>query len=371
MDGAGLPRILFSIAEGGYHGRLAVLGGGDEGWQVHGAPMAIARAGLAHVHVGAAGPGGGEWVGVTYDGANRLSLWSHEGGERWEREHEWAEARTVVAHGVEGDGRGRVHMAPFGGNGGPVQWVVRDGDGLGESVQIAARGQHAVVATDPAGGAHFSWWSSEGGRGWELMYSASDPVAPEVVAPLGGGALSVQSHGLTVERSGIGETQVHLLGAVGQPLALTHLRRDADGRWRGDELAVDEPDEGCQGGEQPEEGVECEQDSVQYVPLDAVSSGDHRHVRMLYSRIHRHAKLRGQCQGGGGMPPFCDWQVVESSVDASLHLAWPTPDGGTGSAQVHEGVGGAGTAVVDAEDRIHVALYDVQGLRLVYLRLDP
>ena len=370
VDGDGLPRILFSVAEGGYHARFAQLGladeGGDGEWITDPAPMALARGGLAVLP-------DSTWVGVTYDGANHLSRYVHVDRQAWDLEGEWQGQRTLIAHGVDADRLGRVHITPFGGNGGPVEWVTRRANGqLDDTVQIAARGQHAVVGVGTDNEGHVTWWSSEGGRGWELMYTKADNVRPEVVLPLGGGALSVQSHALAVEagRDQRGIDVPHILAMGGQPLALTHIWRGARGGWQTDEIAEDEPSPGCGNGGQPEEGEECETESVRYLPIDAVASPDHRHIRFLYSRIHTSTKMTAGCQGGGGMPPFCDWQVVENNITQSLHIAWPSPDGGTESVRLQEGIGGVGTAAIDGQGRIHVAVYAAGGLPVMYLRLD-
>ena len=351
VDTACDPRILYSVAEGGYHGFFARREGPDT-WTTAETPFAIARVGLAHDYAG------DRTLALAYNGAFGTSLWSWQ-GDVWTPDDAVMGQHIASAHAFARGGDGVLHAALYGSDN-LIRVARHDGSWMLADVAGQATASTAL-ALDPDGAPHLTLWRSQGPN-WELTYAAP-PMAVEPAFSLGSNVLNLSLHGVAViPGDGDPLTMVpYIVHArrAGQLHGIVLTRRVGVGKWSSDDVIVEDDQNAslCQG-EPQTPGETCDYDYVRYRPLTIVASagGD---VRFFYGMTHHLGTLTAECVD---LPfPMCFWTPLVDKSEAELRIGWPTEQG-PAWATLAEGIFATDlTVVVDANGRFHAAIYDTEG----------
>ncbi|MGB1278126.1 MAG: hypothetical protein ACPG77_20435, partial [Nannocystaceae bacterium] len=290
LDAMCQPNIMYSVAEGGYHGFFARRTG-DDVWETEPTPMAVATCGLA------ADPDQDIAYAQVDDGAFGVSIWQRVDGD-WSELASQDSMNHSRAQSFGRDTTGKLHSA---------FWSA-DGDAkLGEyvnawdvSVTQGTSAQDVALGVDELNaGGHLSYWTSAEGT-WEL-YWESPPEGPELIAKLGLNVLEIREQALTV-------IPPEDLDLPAQPWALLATRtapqnhhkivlasREGPQDWKRREVAAEDPgtDQTCFGSPNGQDDT-CNYDYIRYHPLEIVSSygGD---VRFMYLQIHYTGELSAEC----------------------------------------------------------------------------
>jgi hypothetical protein len=359
------PRVLYSIAEGGYHGYFAVREDVDQ-WAVEETPFPIARVGLDYDH------DADETLALSYNGAFGTSLWS-KGAGPWAEIEALAGKQIASAHGFARDpASGAAHAAVVT-DGNAARHAIYDGGWMTDDLGTQASAS-ATLALDGDGGAHLSFWSSVD-LTWKLYY-ANPPEPAEEILALGSNVLNIQRHGVAAfpgdnDPLAVGAAAI---AAIQQPGGLHELvlaQRIAQGKWA-TEVIVSEDDQNAKLCLQPPAmtGDICEYDYVRYIPLEIVAS-DSGDVRFFFRQTHYAGSLIGECVM---MPfPICSWKANTNDSTAELRIGWPTDQGPEWATVTDEAFITDMSARIDAEGRIHVAAYDTENgdeMMVRYLRIE-
>jgi hypothetical protein len=346
--------VLFSVAEGGYHGYYAT---NDAGWTIESTPMDVAVGGLV------VDPVTQVPTAVVDDGAFGVTTWVREGG--------WAQVASFAGmhhfnHGLVRGLDGVLHAA-YRTDADALQ--LASYEGMWTSADVGMVGIHPVAAVSRSNIGQLSAWVPDP-AGWQL-YWHGDGVS-ELVADYGSNALEVSAHAFSI--IGGDETNLfgtpHLLHTVfGPPYSLAYSTRSVV-EWSTITFAPDTSTELCDS-EPLGDGQQCNYDFVRHHPLALVTS-ENGHVRLLWTRIHHQGTLTAQCEMGN--PPFCAWTSTNDTSSGELWIGWPSFD--TIEARLlGPSFAIAATAGVDTSGRIHLAVYDLppgaSGSTLRHLRLEP
>ncbi len=350
--------VLFSVAEGGYHGYYATNEGG---WTIESTPMDVAVGGLV------VDPVTQVPTAVVDDGAFGVTTWVRDGG--WSQvasfagmhhfNHGLVRGLDGVLHAAYRTDADALKLASYAG-----MWAISD---------VGMQGTHPVAAVSMAGVGQLSAWVSNP-AGWQLYWHGAG--MSELVVDYGSNALEIGAHAFAV--IGGDETNVlgtpHLLHAIGDPEPLAGHSLAYSTRsiveWSTIAFAHDESTEPCN--DEPfGDGEQCHYDFVRHHPLALVTS-ENGHVRLLWTRIHHQGTLTAQCEMGN--PPFCAWTLTDEASSGELWIGWPSFD--TIEARLlGPSFAIAATAGVDTSGRIHLATYDLppaaEGSTLRHLRLEP
>ena len=305
------PQVLYSVAEGGYFGYLA-LRTGPNAWDVANVPDPMATGNVV-------------WDTTTDttqvlvdDGAFGLHLSTFD-GVGFVGGLDPGGMHNLRGAGVAGLGYGHLVVGAVDASGDST-YLAYDG----AWASVVGQGQSAAavagVALDDA--PHLAFWSAFNGT-WQLFWSYPDDPSTEGVLPLGSNVLEVST--LALEVVGLGEGTPYILAARQQPITFLHeivlAHRTAAPSWEVDLVASENPAMNDTCDFSPLfDGEQCNYDYLRYRPLDVVASqgGD---VRVLYAEDHWVGTLQGQCMMGP--VPFCDWvQVADTSTFSTWVAAW-------------------------------------------------
>jgi len=357
------PQVLFSVAEGGYHGYFAARDG-DASWPTAATPFPIARVGLAYDHDAE------QTLALTYNGAFGTSLWSRD--QDWEELAPLPGKQIASAHGFARDPAGPLHAAVVT-DGNAPRYAMYDGgwmtDDLGDQAPASA-----ALALDGDSNPHMTFWSSTD-LTWKLYYTAP-PEAPEEILALGSNVLNIQRQGVAaipgdgdpLATSALSLAAIQQLGGLHELVLSARLGPD---KWTTETIIAENDDEAqlCQT-EPLEPGQTCDYDYTRYLPLEIVSSagGD---ARFFYRYTRYVGTLVAECVQ---MPfPICNWVPLSDENEAELRIGWPTEEGPAWTTLISDAFFTDMTAVIDAQGRIHIAAYDTEntGETMVrYLRIE-
>lgn len=363
LDDEGVPHVLFSIAEGGYHGYLAKMT--PTGWDVAETPMPVTYGGL----VG----GGGSLSAVIYDGAFGVTHWEHAGGG-WslKEELEGADGGAFAGHLFKDDA-GCLHAGILGAAGSKPGYAHR-GDFWTYDVETTenSAGLEAALAVTGDGDPHLLWWGG-GASGWAAMWRGPDGTV-ETVSPYNSGSLesNEQPQGIAL----VGDTPHVVLGrrlADGSGTEVVHGTRMGPDAWQITPITSVPWGDTCSG--EPADGEICHLDFWELRPLGIVSSGN-GDVRAFYGKEHVTGTLKGKCEFGGppGPPPMCLWETVEYEVAPEIHVAWADGQGGMATAEVSTESNPLRISLLaNTDGRIHAAAYSrgTDGTKVHYLYIGP
>lgn len=362
------PRVLFSVATGGYHGFYGIRDGG--GWTATATPFDIASAGLVI-------PPGGAPLAVSYNGAFGTSLWAYGNGQ-------WTSVDTVLgkkvfwSSGLGLDAQGVVHATFMTDNNLVVIGTHDTSWNLTPLVDTTS--SPIPLAMSPTGKAQFSYWTSNG-NGWHLAW-AINPASPEHAAALGSNSLGVASHALAVTSPDAGNPDgvPYIFFARPQPgslqaTELAYATRKGPNLWS--VASVDQESATntyCNGLPPTSPGAVCNYDYDKLVPLAAVGSrgGD---VRFLYAKNHSKGSVVAVCPGNP--PVMCQWQPQSDLSSGQVFVASLDANNKVGTAPVTDKIMAASAnAIVDTIGHIHLAVYDSfppsqSGTTVRYLEIGP
>ncbi len=351
LDKKGLPRVLFSLAVGGYTGYWAVRGATGV-WSVAKTPFALAMGGLDREP-------SGSYLALAHAGDTKGGeLWRHNGKA-------WAKVQTVNPslagyakgisgwpHGLEVDSGGCAHMGIYDvykseaylRRGAAGKW-------FSQSVATSASGTDMSIALSPGGLAHVVDWASAGSAGWELKWQVPGVAKVEKVMPLGSNTLSEKAIGLAVTGAkGVGVPHLFFSAQHASVANLIYARRGTAG-WVQSTLVTG----GSHSCGKCTAGAKCSYDYSTYHPMSLVASGG-GDVRLLYARKRYHGTKVGTQQS---YPPFnCFWSGGQ--VDGSVHMAWPATGGFKTAlliSKIFLNWGGTVETELDASGNIHAAIY--------------
>lgn len=353
------PQVLYSVAEGGYFGYLAVRTGANA-WDTNGTPDPMATGNVVWdtttdttqilVDDGAFGLHLSTFDGAGFaGGANPVGMFNLRGT------------------GVDGLGDGELVVGAVDSDA-DVRHLSYDGawggwEGQGQSTATAAG-----VALD--GAPHLALWSAFNGT-WQLFWAYPDGPTTEGVLPLGSNVLDISTLGLEVV--GLGQGTPYIVAARQQPVTFLHevvlAHRTAVPAWQIDVVASEDPLANDTCDLAPAfDGQQCNYDYVRYRPLDVVASqgGD---VRVLYAEDHFVGTLQGQCMMGP--IPFCEWNTL---ADNSIFTTWVAAFDGAGFEHTvlldDRRIVSLDTSL-DATGDVHVAAYvaGAGGTTVDYLRV--
>ncbi len=379
LDSAGVPHVLYSVAEGGYHGFHAVRME-DGGWSIQeirekntAKPVELATADLA-------GNDSGGLLALINSGDLHTRLWELE-GTAWRNAGEAENLEGGYNHGLERSAGGCLYAAFATSAGAPGIGVFSGGVWSFTPADIGGSAGLKVLALSAEGDARIAYWSADGDAGWILRW-AGGPAGPEAVMPLGSSSLERQQIGFELTNGPDGPRPHFLVmrpdAARPGGFTLDYIARGDDGEWQVITVAHEEPPSPCP--EPATEGDTCERVFQTYHPHRIVSDAQGS-VLLLYS-IHEHrALLTARCRGGvdpvppnpalGPPPPLCVWEGPEE-VEGEL-MAAHRKDGALQSAVIAPGIAPFSLDVaVDARGSLHLAVYDVSspsGFSVRYLRL--
>jgi len=314
IDAADRPHLLFSIAQGGFHGYYA--GRDHGGWSVAPA-MPVATAALVL-------DADDRPYALVNDGALTTQVWRGNGTG-------WQPLEVLADQGGWHDGlaisEGGCLYAPLVGADHAPRLGRRDPDGNWTVRVVGGPGDSAeAIAMAPDGTPHMLGWQTDGAAGWGSYWST--PGATVLVHPMGSNVLEWLPFDLTATATGPHVLHSGYNGSLAGNHGTTVLysQRRADGGWDERLVAEGDPDEfGFEG---------SPADYLTYRGFAAVSAGEE--VRLLYAR----------------------YAVSGGTIAGTLELAWPAGDG-IASQVVAEGVAPGGlSAAIDSQGRIHVAVYD-------------
>lgn len=350
--------VLFSVAEGGYHGYYATNAGG---WTIESTPMDVAVGGLV------VDPVTQVPSAVVDDGAFGVTTWVRDGG--WSQvasfagmhhfNHGLVRGLDGVLHAAYRTDADALKLASYAG-----MWSIAD---------VGMQGVHPVAAVSMAGVGQLSAWVSNP-AGWQLYWHGAG--MSELVADYGSNALEISAHAFAVvggeEPEGLGTPHVLYAALLPGPTFGHHLgyaTRDLEG-WSTIAFAPDETTELCDI-DPMLDGQLCNFDFVRHHPLALVTS-ESGHVRLLWTRVHHQGTLTAQCEMGN--PPFCAWTTTEDTSSGELWIGWPSLDA-IETRMLGPSFALTATAGVDTSGRIHLAVYDLppgaDGFTLRHLRLQP
>jgi len=374
LDASGRPHIVYSVAEGGYHGRYAHVT--DDGtWNVG----AMLEAGTDESVPLATGSvvvdPRGVPVALVYDGAFGLSMWTPTEADGWER-CETLGIRGLGWHGgLLGTTRGCL-----------VATIRREEDVAADTmpaigvrteswdfVPIAGAGYPIglTLALAPSGRAHVAFWEAFGADGFHLRWSDAAGAA-ETVVP--GGMRTLRHREIELAMRGEDDPAFLMRRGDAELLDRKHrlelVTRDADGAWSAVTIAEDDPEplvrETC--GEPFDGGEPCTYEYTTWAGLGLVANADGE-LRAVYARRHWRVELAPAC-----FPPSnCEWQGT-TTVEGELWIASVDASGEVSRQRVVEDFRAAAASVVldDAGD-LHIAAYewspDASGSRLRYVRM--
>ncbi len=358
------PQVLYSIAEGGYHGYFSAREGDDQ-WPVDKTPFPIARVGLAYDH------SADTTLALTYDGAFGTSLWTRVGGA-WEETAPLAGKQIASAHGFARDPAGPLHAAVVT-DGNAPRHAVYDGDWTTDDLGVQTPAS-AAIALDGDGAPHLTFWSSKE-QTWKLYYVAP-PAAPEEILALGSNVLNLQRQGVAAV-PGDGdplETSAYSFAAVQQPGGLHELvlsERIEPGKWTHESVIAESDEDATLCQQAPlQMGDTCDYDYIRDTPLGIISSagGD---ARFFFRETHYVGTLTAECVQ---MPfPICSWVPLSDENTSELRIGWPTENGPEWTTVLTDAFITDMSATVDAQGRIHIAAYDSENISetmVRYIRLE-
>ncbi len=349
LDAKGAPRVLFSLAVGGYSGHLGARGAA--GWTVTSTPFALAMGDLERDTAGGL-------VALTHDGATKGGeLWRHAGTT-------WTKLAAVTPSvagftkaiagwpaGLELDSGGCAHLGIYD-LAQSEAYLRRSAAGGWTKLALASgpSGTDMKLALASGGAAHVAQWAGAlSGSGWQMLWHVPGLRKPEAILP--GGAsptLKQRAIGIAVTGSGIGTP--HLLFARGKTVGteLTYATRGAVS-WTLTKIATD----GAQSCGKCAVGATCNYDYYTYEPHGVIAAGG-ADVRLLWSR----ARYTGPRVGTSMPPKGCYWKG--GKVTGDLMLGWPTTGGAVGQVVLLKGASllpGTVEAEVDKAGDIHLAIY--------------
>ena len=361
------PMVLYSIAEGGYHGYVAEPG--DGGWVSEKVPTPVAFGGIVWDHTSS------EVAIVTDDGAFGVSHWRRAKGV-WSQSEElagadhgaWPDSLFVGSDGTMHAGVYTTSKAPG--------WGTWDGAWTYQSPAgpDTSWGPVVALALDDDEQGHLLYYESSAGN-WKLTWTGPGGET-ETVDTLTASLGSVEQE-ISVRVTGKGKAaQVHALYATADFQGSTELHyahRGASGGWNTGVIDSVDGGETCSG--MAVDGATCSHDYWTLRPLGVVRSGNQ--VRFFYARTHVTGSALGKCEtfGGGGPPPppECFWEVKELHYAAQLRVAWPSGAAAeTTSALVSDAVHPVTASFeVEANGDIHVGSYTfhADGTEVRYLRI--
>ncbi len=345
------PQVLYSVAEGGYHGFFSARAG-DQDWPVAKTPFEIARIGLAYDHNEDA------TLALTYDGAFGTSLWSHTGGA-WQEIDAMPGKQTASSHGFARDPAGPLHAAVVTDSSEP-RHAIYDGNWSSESLGEQSPASVAV-SLDGAGAPHLSFWSSTD-QTWKLYYAAPPEPAEEILA-LGSNLLNIQRQGIAavpgdgqpLETAALALAAVQTAGGLHRLVLATRL---SPGKWKVETIVAEDDKNAVLCEQQPQsEGDLCDYDYIRYLPLEILASagGD---ARFFYRQTHYIGTLVAECVQ---LPmPACFWIPLSNENTGELRIGWPTDSGPAWTTVLDDVFFTDMSATIDTEGRIHIAAYDTE-----------
>ncbi len=358
------PQVLYSIAEGGYHGYFSAREGEDL-WPVDKTPFPIARIGLAYDH------SADTTLALTYNGAFGTSLWTRIDGA-WEETAPLAGKQIASAHGFARDPAGPLHAAVVT-DGNAPRHAIYDGDWMTEDLGNQTPAS-ATVALDGDGQPHMTFWSSKD-QTWKLYYAAP-PEAPEEIIALGSNVLNLQRQAVAPV-PGDGNpltTSAYTFAAVQQQGGLHELmlsKRIAPGKWEHTSVIAESDENAVLCQQVPmQNGQTCDYDYVRDIPLGILASAD-GDARFFFRETNYVGTLVAECVQ---MPfPICSWVPLSNENTSELRIGWPTENGAEWVKVLEDAFITDMSATIDAQGRIHIAAYDTENIQetmVRYLRLE-
>ena len=356
------PHIVYSVAEGGYHGFYArrALGGV---WTTAPTPMPVATVGLV------IDPLDGVPRAVTDDGAYKGELYRYS-DDAWNFEATILGQTLLQARGVALDDLGRIVVAILDDPDELKLGVYTDG---WDFTALAAMANAPAVAASPVPErAHVAAWSSQGGT-WKAIWHAP-PDGPETITTYGSNALERNTIAIAVAPSdddAIPDVP-HVLVATlrkagGHQLVLAY--RDEPGPWNVEVVAEETPETDTFCSDDPQsDGESCEYQYSEVRPLAAVASrgGD---VRFFWTRVTYTGTLLSECV----IKPnnLCTWKPQLEERSADLFVGWRGKDGPESAILTAATLPRSATAAIDSTGEVHLALYDQveDGTTVRYLRV--
>lgn len=372
LDTAGEPRILASVASGGYYSFYGVRSSSGT-WTMTQAPMTMATGGLIR-------DAQGNIVALTYAGSAGGGLLHTYNGTTFNQTATvspslagYTSAICGWSHGFVGDQGGCMHMLMSDLSGG-MAYLKRSSGGnfSAQSLSGNTAAMGGSVALSPTGTAHLAYWASAGSS-WNV-YWQMPPGSATLVAALGSNMLSDKALPLAVtDLSGAGTP--HLLfkrisssspgtlelvyaRQTGSTFSFTTLQADQSNPCASTACTV---------------GATCHFDYTTYQPLAVVASGS-GDVRLLFAAKRHYGTWTGTL-----LPPnSCYWQGGQ--YDGDLRLAWPQGSSTTQmtlAQNVLVSSSASAEAELDSQGTIHLAVYSVNASStsgytdVRYLRIGP
>ncbi|MCB9700976.1 MAG: hypothetical protein H6711_03720 [Myxococcales bacterium] len=352
VDNGCAPRILYSVAEGGYFGYSTWREGADQ-WVTEPTPFELARVALAHDRA-ADRP-----LALAYNGAFGTSLWTRE-GDLWTKIDAVSGQHIASAHAFARGADGRLHASLYGSDN-VDRYAVHDGAWVLADVAGEATPRTALTL-DPDGAPHLTFWRTVGAS-WALTYAAP-PAAPEILFDLQSNVLELGAHEIAAIPGDNDPLPVipYVLHArrVGGPLHAVVLSHAVGfGKWESEDVIVEDDKDASLCNAPPNDpGDTCAYDYIRHRPLAIYASagGD---VRLLFLTIHHKGTLSAECVD---FPfPMCNWVPESDASAAEVRIGWPT-DLGPKWTTLAAGIFAADlTVTVDAGGRAHAAIYDSEG----------
>ena len=289
----------------------------------------------------------------TEDGAYGHHLRTFD-GTAWSELDRIPTTQAVFAGALVRDDAGCIHTAHWPGTArgpgaSPTLHLTRSPDGRWSAHRAgsgSAPNLGAAMALDSSGVAHLAWNERVDGEAMPAWASSATATVEWISMPAG---TPIE----VAVVAGGGDEIVHVVTGGG---GVHHaVRRGA--AWTIATLAVDAEESDCGGAV---EDATCRTHTLVHAPLAIVTSGSGE-VRLLWSRTESRVVSTGRCTPpgpGGPMMERCDWQTTSREDTRSIVIADPSTSPPAISTAVR-GMGGiTGTAAVDREGRIHLAVYE-------------
>jgi len=331
------PRVIYSLAEGGFQGYLARRTGTQ--WTSVTTSFDVATVSMAY------NISNQNFDVLTYDGAFVLSRRTFDSMGSWTDLGALVGKYLFSDRGVASSGYGELYTTLVTDT---YNAVTAGFNGTNWSYETLI-GNVATISTGAAigvTGIYNSFWSSAGGNGWELYWKAPG-TAPQPILT-NGNVLTISLHDIEILADENSVDQPWIFhGLEPRRLVLSTL---VGGVWTTQDVALT----GVPSCPAATLGATCSVDYTNQSFLGAVSNNTE--IRMLYISDYLTGQLIADCSF---LPCFWDDSLLVHQ--ASLNISWPNGNQvDTASLPLKTNLR-SGQLAVDAFGRIHIAGYALKG----------